>query len=247
MTLFQQQRRRGVQKAEACKPGSCENVCSPCGRVSPSVREYGHSGANYPRQKLVRQRPEAVEQVKAVKAQENVFAGESTTPLPAALRYGESVRERPMVVRTLCHSHTQDTAPGTRGLFGCESATPPGRLLLRFARKTHKIPRIYAERDSFSTVTRAQPSWVGGVAVRAAPNSQSTSSPLIPLQVVRLGPRGTVALFSDVRFAGLRSEPRDTPLLCFGPGPCPNCLNPGKCCFWIGSNEADKTSRLMNS
>ncbi|KAK7929305.1 hypothetical protein WMY93_005700 [Mugilogobius chulae] len=118
MAVVQQQQRQersvhmaaeaAAAAAAACKPWCLVVIVSPS-RASPSAGDHGHGCANYPRQKLVWQRPEPVQEVKAVKAQQDgrVSAGESAPALPAALRYGKRQGARPIFTRTLGHSHTQ--------------------------------------------------------------------------------------------------------------------------------------------
>ena len=87
----------------------CGGIIDPGWGNSASPDDDRHGGTDNPGQKVVGQRPQPVEYVKAVKSEldRRVFAGESAAPLPTALRYGKGLQTRPIFTRTLCHnSHT---------------------------------------------------------------------------------------------------------------------------------------------
>lgn len=117
-------------RRKVCESPECGGVVDPGCGTSASPDDDGHGGANNPGQKMVRKRPEPVEDVEPVEPELDgrVRAGECAAPVPTALRYGKALETRPIFTRTVCHSHAARRPPvSVVGDFCCEPAGPGGR------------------------------------------------------------------------------------------------------------------------
>ncbi|KAK1886181.1 Mitochondrial group I intron splicing factor CCM1 [Dissostichus eleginoides] len=126
-------RNGAISGREACRPW-CGGNFNPNLGSSSSPDDDRHSGTNNPCQKIVGQRPQSVQYVKAVKAKLDgrVFAGESAAPLPTALRYGKGLEMRPIFTRTVCHSHHASATlidDWDREVLFCKPVTPVADLV----------------------------------------------------------------------------------------------------------------------